>query len=70
MAWDHKADFNAAPVTKWSASAGGAATGEKRSAHGFTFLRVYEAGHMVPRDQPAVALAMLNAFLDDTLAGA
>jgi len=70
MAWEHKVDFNAAPVTKWSASAGGAAAGEKRSAHGFTFLRVYEAGHMVPRDQPAVALAMLNAFLDDTLAGA
>ena len=35
-----------------------------------TFLRVYKAGHMVPRDQPAVALAMLNAFLDDTLARA
>ena len=29
-----------------------------------------QAGHMVPRDQPAVALAMLNAFLDDTLARA
>ena len=30
----------------------------------------HDAGHMVPRDQPAVALAMLNAFLDDTLARA
>mmetsp|Transcript_2139 Transcript_2139/g.5280 ORF Transcript_2139/g.5280 Transcript_2139/m.5280 type:complete len:170 (-) Transcript_2139:384-893(-) len=70
MAWEHKADFNAAPVTKWHAFKGGAPAGEKRSAHGFTFLRVYEAGHMVPRDQPAVALAMLNAFLDDTLARA
>ena len=39
-----------------------------RSSGGFSFLRVYDAGHMVPRDQPAVALAMLNAFIFDTLA--
>jgi len=65
MKWNHTADFNAAPVTKWSVA--GAPAGEKRSANGFTFLRVYSAGHMVPRDQPAVALAMLNAFLDDSL---
>ena len=32
MAWEHKADFNAAPVTKWRASKGGAPAGEKRSA--------------------------------------
>ena len=35
--------------------------------HNLTFLRVYRAGHMVPRDQPAHALAMLNAFLDNSL---
>ena len=28
-----------------------------------TFLQVYEAGHMVPMDQPAAALALLNSFL-------
>ena len=27
------------------------------------FLRVYEAGHMVPMDQPENALAMLKRFL-------
>jgi len=27
-----------------------------------TFLQVYEAGHMVPMDQPAASLQMLNAF--------
>ena len=63
--WDHTAEFNAAPVTNWTVA--GTPAGEKRSANGFTFLRVYDAGHMVPRDQPANALAMLNAFLDDSL---
>jgi carboxypeptidase C (cathepsin A) len=29
----------------------------------FAFLRVFNAGHMVPMDQPAVALELLNKFL-------
>eukprot|EP00729_Bicosta_minor_P010477 gene10477-21803_t len=33
----------------------------------WTTPEVYDAGHMVPRDQPAVALAMLNAFISNTL---
>ena len=66
--WPHHDDFNAAPFTEWSV--GGKSAGQKRSSNGFTFLRVYDAGHMVPRDQPAVALAMLNAFITDTLASA
>ncbi|EQC35172.1 hypothetical protein SDRG_07403 [Saprolegnia diclina VS20] len=37
--------------------------GEVRSAKGLTFLRVYEAGHMVPLDQPEVSLAMVDTFL-------
>jgi len=28
-----------------------------------SFLRVYAAGHMVPLDQPANSLAMLDAFI-------
>lgn len=30
-----------------------------------TFLQVFEAGHMVPMDQPPAALALLNTFLDN-----
>ncbi|KAF4742807.1 hypothetical protein FOZ63_014232, partial [Perkinsus olseni] len=33
----------------------------------FTFMQIKEAGHMVPMDQPAVALHMLNDFLDNKL---
>ncbi|CAH6719094.1 carboxypeptidase Y [[Candida] jaroonii] len=37
--------------------------GQVRGAEGLTFLRVYESGHMVPHDQPEVALDMLSAWL-------
>jgi len=63
--WPHKDEFNAAPVTNWTVD--GKAAGEKRSSNGFTFLRVFDAGHMVPRDQPENARAMLDAFLADAL---
>jgi len=65
MEWPHKADFNAAPVGKWHAA--GTAAGTVQAAANFTFLRVFDAGHMVPRDQPAAALEMLNQFLEGTL---
>lgn len=59
--WSGKAAFNAATPTSWVVN--GAAAGEVRSAGGFHFLRVYKAGHMVPHDQPAAALQMLNTFI-------
>jgi cathepsin A (carboxypeptidase C) len=43
--------------------------GLARTAHGqsgrgsLTFLQVFEAGHMVPMDQPQAALSLLNTFL-------
>lgn len=65
--WSGKSDFNKAAMHPWSA--GGTAAGEARTAPGstkgsrLTFLRVYDAGHMVPMDQPANALAMINNFI-------
>jgi cathepsin A (carboxypeptidase C) len=35
-----------------------------RTAGGLTFLQVYDAGHMVPSDQPEHALAMITQFLN------
>ncbi|KAE9047093.1 hypothetical protein PR002_g1221 [Phytophthora rubi] len=29
----------------------------------FSFMRIFKAGHLVPKDQPAVALEMMNQFL-------
>jgi cathepsin A (carboxypeptidase C) len=37
--------------------------GEFKSVDNLKFLRVYDAGHMVPLDQPEVALKMLNNFI-------
>jgi len=61
MDWKHKADFNA--VEDMPYKAGGKEVGRLRSSNGFSFLQVYQAGHMVPMDQPAAALAMVNDFL-------
>merc|ERR1719443_2110575 len=72
LEWSKKADFNAAKLTpfvvtgKEVGSKSGKEVGELRSAANFHFLRVYQAGHMVPMNQPEAALGMLNALLDGT----
>merc|ERR1712129_404567 len=72
LPWEHKAEFNAAgkkPFVLTGKEAGakaGKEVGELRSVANFHFLRVYQAGHMVPMDQPEAALGMLNALLDGT----
>jgi carboxypeptidase C (cathepsin A) len=70
LEWQGKDSFNAAPerpfVTQDPLVEGDAASvnaGVVQSFANFAFVRVYDAGHMVPTDQPAVALAMLNRFL-------
>lgn len=42
----------------------GHVAGSVRSADGLTFLRVADAGHMVPMDKPREALVMFNRFID------
>ncbi len=73
--WSGKNSYNAEADHAWyyavnsanasSTSEGGMArTAKASSGEGsLTFLQVYEAGHMVPMDQPAAALALLNTFL-------
>lgn len=63
LQWKGAEGFNAAPVAPFVTTEGTTA-GEVRSFNKqLTFLRVYNSGHMVPQDQPAVALDMLNKFL-------
>lgn len=64
--WPHHDDFNTAPMANWTTPEANTTIGQMRTANGFSFLRVYDAGHMVPRDQPQNALAMLNAFISDS----
>mmetsp|Transcript_29880 Transcript_29880/g.54929 ORF Transcript_29880/g.54929 Transcript_29880/m.54929 type:complete len:637 (-) Transcript_29880:854-2764(-) len=57
--WDHNTEFNAAEEHDWNNGAGLA-----RTANGLTFLQVYDAGHMVPSDQPEHSLTMITQFLN------
>ena len=59
--WGSKDEFNAAEYEKWNVN--GTAAGEMRQHGNLHFLRVYEAGHMVPMDQPENALEMVKRFI-------
>merc|ERR1711957_208891 len=67
--WDHKDDFNAAADKPYTGGDGNAEVGKLRESNGFAFMQVYQAGHMVPKDQPSAALSMLNDFLSSNIAG-
>lgn len=43
--WPHRAEFNSTLPKPWMA--GGQSAGTLQSSNGFSFLRVFEAGHMV-----------------------
>ena len=60
LEWEGGDDFRAATPHDWKGH------GLARSvAEGpLTFLQVYDAGHMVPSDQPEVALDMITNFVN------
>ena len=61
MPWAGHDGFAAAGDHQWMSLEEHA--GDVRSFGGFVFLRVFEAGHMVPHDQPAHSLEMLRQWL-------
>ena len=61
IGWDGQSNFQSAEYEKWTVDGEGA--GEFKQVDNFTFLRVYDAGHMVPMDQPKRALEMLRKFI-------
>lgn len=65
LEWNHKDEFNAAPDHQWGVNQDTEAgtAGLAKSSHGFTFMQIYDAGHMVPTDQPKVALDMIRTFV-------
>jgi cathepsin A (carboxypeptidase C) len=64
MEWSGLDEFQVAEDKAWMMN--DTQAGEKRTHNHFTFLRVFEAGHMVPMDQPEAALHMLNEFISNT----
>ncbi|KAK7199595.1 Serine carboxypeptidase [Novymonas esmeraldas] len=63
LQWSGTAGFNAAPDVEFRV--GGRAAGQERAYGNFSFVRVYDAGHMVPMDQPQTSLYMVHQFLHD-----
>lgn len=61
--WQHSHEFKEAKYSKWMNE--GEAAGEMRQYGNLHFLRVYEAGHMVPMNQPKNALAMINHLINN-----
>ncbi len=61
--WFGQEDFNAAKDIKLKSKITGKPLGEYRSFENFAFLRVYEAGHMVPYDQPEHSFEFINEWL-------
>jgi len=59
LEWKHQKEFNDAEEKEW---------GDKealvKSSNGFTFMQVYDAGHMVPSDKPKTALTMIKTFVE------
>lgn len=54
--------FEVQPLRPWRTEEGKLAGEVKNYGH-FTFLRVYDAGHMVPFDQPENSLDMVNRWI-------
>lgn len=67
----HK-EFKEAPSIQWVTTGSGRVAGEVRAAGGsgfgagnVTFVNVYEAGHMVPHDQPEASLDLFTRWITD-----
>ncbi|CAI2370968.1 unnamed protein product [Moneuplotes crassus] len=65
IGFDGQDTFTSSTYQKWNVD--GEEAGEFKHHDDFTFLRVFEAGHMVPMDQPKRSLAMLQSFIDREL---
>ncbi|RHY94400.1 hypothetical protein DYB35_013977 [Aphanomyces astaci] len=63
LQWSGHDGFNAANVTPFVVN--GNVAGTVQAANELAFVRVFNSGHCVPRDQPAVSAALINRFLQN-----
>lgn len=63
LEWDDADKWAAAEDFEWATR--GTKAGKVRSVGPLSFVQVYDAGHMVPMDQPVHALDMLTRFTSD-----
>ncbi|CAL5432199.1 unnamed protein product [Camellia sinensis] len=65
MEWSGQKDFTAAPTVRFLVDGGEA--GLLKNHGPLTFLKVHDAGHMVPMDQPKASLEMLKRWTQGKL---
>ncbi|WBW75370.1 vacuolar carboxypeptidase Y [Schizosaccharomyces osmophilus] len=65
LEWSGHREFYEANLAPWSPA--GSEAGRGKTYKNFSYLRIYEAGHMVPFNQPEASLEMLNQWLDGQL---
>ncbi|KAI8904851.1 Alpha/Beta hydrolase protein [Gorgonomyces haynaldii] len=63
LEWSGQDDFNNAKDVEWVSEKTGKPAGEFRMAGNLAFLRVFEAGHMVPYDQPEHSNEFFNTWI-------
>jgi len=63
LEWPGKKAFNDASIKDLKLSDADKEYGKVKAAGNFTFMQVYQAGHMVPMDQPENSLDFLNRWL-------
>ncbi|VVT53561.1 uncharacterized protein SAPINGB_P003636 [Magnusiomyces paraingens] len=63
LEWPGADEWAAGKFASWATVDDGEAAGEYKKAGNLTFVRVYDAGHMVPYDQPKHALDMVMRWL-------
>lgn len=61
LEWEGGAKFAKSPVQKWNV--GKTHAGDVKNYENFTFLRIFDGGHMVPYDQPENSLDMVNRWI-------
>ncbi|KAJ0979464.1 hypothetical protein J5N97_014938 [Dioscorea zingiberensis] len=65
MEWSGQQAYSAAPMLPFTVD--GEESGQLKTFGPLSFLKVYNAGHMVPMDQPKAALAMLKRWTKGSL---
>ncbi len=65
LQWDGAEAYSHTPTEQWITNhpVENGSAGTVRSANNLTFLRIFDAGHMVPHNQPENALTMLNSWI-------
>ncbi|EPY51462.1 vacuolar carboxypeptidase Y [Schizosaccharomyces cryophilus OY26] len=65
LEWSGHREFYETDLAPWSPA--GSEAGRGKTYKNFSYLRIYEAGHMVPFNQPEASLEMLNQWLNGNL---